>query len=174
MIVSGRGIHRDIGNDLPVNLHIDLIDPTAQILVMIRHNAIVFQQALFKLDLPFVVPGRSLRSLRQYRLLNGCCRLPVSIRLPRFFSGRKRKKQQRRTSGGGKGFPFHVRYPPHFHLPVWHSCGKAMQICSLPALYCAVIVPFIFSTSSFAIDSPSPVAFWAVSMVKNRSNRRSA
>ena len=48
MIVAGRGIDRDKGNDLAVDLHIDLINTVAQILIVMRCDAIIFQQTLFK------------------------------------------------------------------------------------------------------------------------------
>ena len=52
VVIAGRGVHRNIGNGLAVDLHIDLINAVAQIFVVFRRDAVVLQQALFKLDLP--------------------------------------------------------------------------------------------------------------------------
>ena len=48
MIVTGRGIDRDKGNDLAVDLYIDLINAVAQILIVMRRDTVIFQQTLFK------------------------------------------------------------------------------------------------------------------------------
>ena len=48
MIVAGRGIDRDKGNDLAVDLYIDLINAVAQILIVMRRDTVIFQQTLFK------------------------------------------------------------------------------------------------------------------------------
>ena len=48
MIVAGRGIDRDKGNDLAVDLYIDLINTVAQILIVMRRDTVIFQQTLFK------------------------------------------------------------------------------------------------------------------------------
>ena len=48
MIVAGRGIDRDKGNDLAVDLYIDLINAVAQILIVMRRDTVIFQQAFFK------------------------------------------------------------------------------------------------------------------------------
>ena len=52
VVIAGRGVHRNIGNGLAVDFHIDLINAVAQIFVVFRRDAVVLQQALFKLDLP--------------------------------------------------------------------------------------------------------------------------
>ena len=57
MIIACRGIHRDIGNDLAVDLYVDLIDAIVQLLVVVRFDAVVFQQAFLKLGLPRVIRG---------------------------------------------------------------------------------------------------------------------
>ena len=57
MIIACRGIHRDIGNDLAVDLYVDLIDTIVQLLVVVRFDAVVFQQAFLKLGLPRVIRG---------------------------------------------------------------------------------------------------------------------
>ena len=65
VIIAGRGVHRNIGNGLAVDLHIDLINAVAQIFVVFRRDAVVLQQALFKLDLPcFLRTGGRLRRRR--------------------------------------------------------------------------------------------------------------
>ena len=48
VIVAGRGIDRDKGNDLAVDLYIDLINTVAQILIVMRRDTVIFQQTLFK------------------------------------------------------------------------------------------------------------------------------
>ncbi len=48
MIVTGRGVDRDKGNELAVDLHIDLINTVAQILIVMRRDTVIFQQTLFK------------------------------------------------------------------------------------------------------------------------------
>ena len=49
-----------------------------------------------------------------------------------------------------------------------------MRMHSLPSDQEAPMLPFILSTNSFAMDSPSPVDPRAFSTVKKRSNRRFA
>ena len=58
MIITGCGIHRDVRNNLGVNLYIDLINAVTQIFIMIRRDAIVFQQAFLKLLFPRLIIGR--------------------------------------------------------------------------------------------------------------------
>ena len=48
MIVTGRGVDCDKGNDLAVDLHIDLINTVTQILIVMRRDTVIFQQTLFK------------------------------------------------------------------------------------------------------------------------------
>lgn len=57
MVVAGRGIDRDVGHDFAVDLHIDLIDAVSEILVVVGRDAVVFEQAPFKLGLPAVAAG---------------------------------------------------------------------------------------------------------------------
>ena len=38
MIIAGCGIYRNIGDDLAVDLHIDLINTVAQILIVMRRD----------------------------------------------------------------------------------------------------------------------------------------
>ena len=69
MIIAGCGIHRVIGNDPAVDLYIDLINAVTQILIMIRCNAIVFQQTFLKLRFPCLIIGRGVCI---------CCRALIS------------------------------------------------------------------------------------------------
>ena len=57
VVVAGRGIDRDVGHDFAVDLHIDLIDAVSEILVVVGRDAVVFEQAPFKLGLPAVAAG---------------------------------------------------------------------------------------------------------------------
>lgn len=65
VVIAGRGVHRNVGDDLAVDLHIDLINAAAQIFIIFRRDAVALQQALFKLDLPcFLRTGGRLRRRR--------------------------------------------------------------------------------------------------------------
>ena len=91
VVIAGRGVHRNIGNGLAVDLHIDLINAVAQIFVVFRRDAVVLQQALFKLDLPcFLRTGGRLRRRRGLNCRGGFlyCGGLRRFRLGRLLGGR--------------------------------------------------------------------------------------
>ena len=49
VVIAGRGVHRNIGNGLAVDLHIDLINAVAQIFVVFRGDVVIFPKAFFKI-----------------------------------------------------------------------------------------------------------------------------
>ena len=117
VIITGSGIHRDIGNDAAVYHDIDLVYAVAQILVMIRRHAVVLEQAFLKLDLPWLTGIGSVFLSRNIRIglrrdsgrrYGRRCRLHRRNGLVRqvlrlcFSAGRKRDDKQCREHGGGK------------------------------------------------------------------------
>ena len=121
VVIAGRGVHRNVGDDLAVDLHIDLINAAAQIFIIFRRDAVVLQQALFKLDLPrflracgrlccrrgldcrggFLYCG-CLRRFRLGRLLGGRNCLGRRIVSTSFFAARESEEQRRHKNGRGK------------------------------------------------------------------------
>ena len=119
MIVAGGGVDHDEGDDLAVHLHIDLIDTALQLLIVIRRDVVVVQQALFKFRLPGVlisvrIPGGIFR--RCVRVSGGVCLLTGRVPLRRGGRGRytaaagKREHQQCRQQGGDDSV-FHSHTP---------------------------------------------------------------
>ena len=72
VIIACRGVNRDEGNDLAAHLHIDLIDPVAQVFIVLRKYAVFFKQVLCKRCLPrlflrsFTTAGRRRFVLRYF------------------------------------------------------------------------------------------------------------
>ena len=119
VIVAGGGVDHDEGDDLAVHLHIDLIDTSLQLLIVIRRDVVVVQQALFKFRLPGVligvrIPGGIFR--RCVRVSGGVCLLTGRVPLRRGGRGRytaaagKREHQQCRQQGGDDSV-FHSHTP---------------------------------------------------------------
>ncbi len=119
VIVAGGGVDHDEGDDLAVHLHIDLIDTALQLLIVIRRDVVVVQQALFKFRLPGVligvrIPGGIFR--RCVRVSGGVCLLTGRVPLRRGGRGRytaaagKREHQQCRQQGGDDSV-FHSHTP---------------------------------------------------------------
>lgn len=119
VIVACGGVDHDEGDDLAVHLHIDLIDTALQLLIVIRRDVVVVQQALFKFRLPGVligvrIPGGIFR--RCVRVSGGVCLLTGRVPLRRGGRGRytaaagKREHQQCRQQGGDDSV-FHSHTP---------------------------------------------------------------
>ena len=119
VIVAGGGVDHDEGDDLAVHLHINLIDAALQLLIVIRRDVVVVQQALFKFRLPGVLVGIRVAGgifRRCVRVSGGVCLLTGRVPLRRSGRGRytaaagKREHQQCRQQGGDDSV-FHSHTP---------------------------------------------------------------
>ena len=52
VVIASCGVYRDKGDDLAAHLHIDLIDPVAQVFIVFRKHTVFCKQVLCKRCFP--------------------------------------------------------------------------------------------------------------------------
>ena len=111
VVVTSRRIHCNIGDNLSINFHIDLIYTVFQFLVMIWLDAVVFQQAFFKRSFSCVISGAVLvrRDIGRTVSVSGWDYLNCSSRVSLSGRGLIAVAGGRNFSAGCEGEQHHCR-----------------------------------------------------------------
>lgn len=143
VIITGRGIHRNVGDDLAVDLHIDLINAAAQIFVVFRRDAVVLQQALFKLDLPcFLRAGGRL-----------CCRCGLNCRGGFLYCGCLRRFRLGRLLGGRNCLGRRIVSTSFFSQPAKARSSTATRMAAASSLQVSSKLSIVLFVS-FIVNTP--------------------